>query len=57
MLKNENKEIMEMLKQQLNENTEFRKQIVDMMSKQQDTINTLASKAGGGGGNIITDFP
>ena len=55
MLKNENKEIMEMLKQQLNENTEFRKQIVDMMSKQQDTISTLASKAGGGGCNITNN--
>jgi len=45
-LKNENKEILNMLKHQINENTEFRKQIVDIVSKQNETINTLASKAG-----------
>jgi len=42
----ENNEIMDMLKQQLNENTEFRKQIVEIMSKQNETISTLATKVG-----------
>jgi hypothetical protein len=37
---------MNILKQQLNENTEFRKQIVEIISKQTETINTLADKAG-----------
>jgi hypothetical protein len=45
-LKNENKEILDMLKHQINDNTDFRKQIVDIVSKQNETINTLASKAG-----------